>query len=153
MRREGSSGDRRAATVIAVTTAKRAARSGTVWGVLFGGLAAYDALGYHTSFPTLASRQMLAQTFGDNTGLAAVIGPAWQLNTAGGWVAWRTFGLLVIVGAMWGLLTATRLMRREEDSGRWELLLAGQTTRRRATVQAIAGPSPGWLPDGSCCGR
>jgi polyether ionophore transport system permease protein len=144
MRREGGSGDRRAATVIAVTTAKRAARSGAVWGVLFGGLAAYDALGYHTSFPTVASRQMLAQTFGGNTGLATVIGPARQLDTAGGWVAWRTFGLLVIVGAIWGLLTATRLMRREEDSGRWELLLAGQTTRRHAAVQAIAGLAAGW---------
>jgi ABC-2 type transport system permease protein len=144
MWREGSSGDRRAAVVIVVTTARRAARSGAVWGVLFGGLAAYDALGYHTSFPTAASRQHLEQTFGGNTGLAAVIGPARQLDTAGGWVAWRTFGLLVIVGAIWGLLTATRLMRREEDAGRWELLLAGQTTRRRAAVQAIAGLAAGW---------
>ena len=49
-------------------------------------------------------------------------------------MAWRTFGLL----------TATRLMRREEDSGRWELLLAGQTTRRRAAVQAVAGLAAGW---------
>jgi ABC-2 type transport system permease protein len=144
MRREDGA-DRRAATVIASTTAKRAARSGAVWGVLFGGLAAYDALGYHTSFPTVASRQHLEQTFGGNTGLAAVIGPAWRLDTAGGWVAWRTFGLLVIVGAIWGLLTATRLTRREEDAGRWELLLAGRTTRRRAAVQAIAGLAAGWV--------
>lgn len=145
MRREGDAGERRAATVIAVTMARRAMRSGAVWGVLFGGLAAYDALGYHTSFPTAASRQHLEQTFGGNTGLAAVIGPAWRLDTVGGWVAWRTFGLLVIVGSIWGLLTATRLMRREEDTGRWELLLAGRTTRRRAAVQAIAGLGAGWL--------
>lgn len=102
MRREGGTGDGRAATVIAVSTARRAARSGAVWGVLFGGLAAYDALGYHTSFPTMASQKKLEQTFGGDTGLAAVIGPARQLDTAGGWVAWRTFGLLVIVGAIWG---------------------------------------------------
>lgn len=102
MRRETGAGDRRAATVIAVTIARRATRSGAVWGVLFGGLAAYDALGYHTSFPTVASRRHLEQTFGGNTGLAAVIGPARQLDTVGGWVAWRTFGLLVIVGAIWG---------------------------------------------------
>ena len=33
-----------------------------------------------------------------------------------------------VLGAVWGLLTGTRLLRGEEDAGRWELLLAGQTT-------------------------
>ena len=59
-------------------------------------------------------------------------------------MAWRMFGLLIIVGAIWGLLTATRLLRGEEDAGRWELLLAGRTTRRHATVQAIAGLAVGF---------
>jgi ABC-2 type transport system permease protein len=142
--KEGDTGDRRAATVIAVTTAKRAVRSGAVWGVLFGGLVLQEALGYHTSFPTAASREQFAQAFASNTGLAAVIGPARRLDTVGGMVAWRMFGLLVIVGAIWGLLTATRLLRREEDTGRWELLLAGRTTRRHAAVQALAGLAAGW---------
>ena len=44
-----------------------------------------------------------------------------------------------------GLLTATRLLRGEEDAGRWELLLAGRTTRRRATAQAIGSLAAGWL--------
>jgi ABC-2 type transport system permease protein len=57
----------------------------------------------------------------------------------------RTFGLLIIVGAIWGLLAATRLLRREEDAGRWELFLAGRTARRHATVQAIAGLAAGWV--------
>ncbi len=45
--------------------------------------------------------------------------------------------------AVWGLLTATRLTRGEEEAGRWELFLAGQTTRRRAAAQAIAGLAAG----------
>jgi len=145
MRPEAGTGDRRAATAIALTTAKRAARSGALWGVLFGGLVLNEALSYHTSFPTVASREQFAQTFGGNAGLAAVIGPARQLDTIGGFVAWRVFGLLIIVGAIWGLLTATRLLRGEEDAGRWELLLAGRTTRRHAAVQAIAGLAAGWV--------
>ena len=44
---------------------------------------------------------------------------------------------------VWGLLTSTRLLRGEEDGGRWDLLLAGQTTRRGATAQAIAGLGAG----------
>jgi ABC-2 type transport system permease protein len=113
--------------------------------VLFGVLVGYDALGYHKSFPTAALRAKYAATFGNNAGLNAVIGPARRLDTVGGEVAWRMFGLLVIVGVIWGLLTATRLLRREEDAGRWELLLAGQTTRRRAAGQAAAGLAAGWI--------
>ena len=55
------------------------------------------------------------------------------------------FGLLIIVGAIWGLLTATRLLRGEEDAGRWELFLAGRTTRRHAAAQAIAGLAAGFV--------
>ena len=52
---------------------------------------------------------------------------------------------LMILGAVWGLLTSTRLLRGEEDSGRWDLLLVGQTTRRGAAVQAIVGLGVGVL--------
>jgi ABC-2 type transport system permease protein len=144
MRSDASVRDRRAATVVALTTAKRAVRSAAVWGALFGLLVMNEALGYHTNFPTLASREA-ARIAGSNHGLTAVIGPARHVDTIGGWMAWRTFGLLIIVGAIWGLLAATRLLRREEDAGRWELFLAGRTSRRHATAQAIAGLAAGWL--------
>lgn len=113
--------------------------------MLFGALVLNDALSYHTNFPTLGSRENFAQAFGHNASLAAIIGPARRINTIGGFVAWRMLGLLIIIGAIWGLLTATRLLRKEEDAGRWELLLAGRTTRRHATVQAIAGLAAGWI--------
>jgi ABC-2 type transport system permease protein len=116
-----------------------------MWGLLFGVLIANEALSYHKNFPTLASRETFAHTLGSNTGLTAIIGPAQHVNTIGGFVAWRVFGLLIIVGAIWGMLTATRLLRREEDAGRWELFLAGRTTRRQATAQALTGMAAGWL--------
>ena len=93
----------------------------------------------------MASREKFARTLGSNTGMAAIIGPAQHVDTVGGFVAWRVFGLLIIVGAVWGLLTATRLLRREEDAGRWELFLAGRTTRRHAAAQALVGMAAGWL--------
>jgi len=144
MRHETGVSDRQAATTIAWITAKRAARSGAVWGALFGVLVANEALSYHKNFPTVVSREKFAHTIGSNSALTAIIGPARQVNTISGFVAWRVFGLLIIVGAIWGLLTATRLLRKEEDAGRWELLLAGRTTRRHATAQAIAGLAAGW---------
>ena len=54
-------------------------------------------------------------------------------------VEWRSLGILTFVGAVWALLAGTRLLRGEEEAGRWEILLSGQTTRRRATASALAG--------------
>ncbi len=149
MTRERGTAGRRAATLIAVMTARRAVRSGAVWGAVFGLLVLNEAVSYHTNFPTVASREKFAQAFGANAGFAAVIGSARRLDTIGGFVAWRVFGLLIIVGAIWGLLTATRLLRGEEDAGRWELLLSGRTTRRGRRCR----PSGVSRPDSSCCGR
>ena len=138
-------GELRCALTAATLTTRRAARSGAVWGLMFGLLIFNEAVTYHTSNPTPAAREDLVRAFGDNAAFAALIGPARRLDTAGGFMSWRLLALLVWVGAIWGLLTATRLMRREEDAGRWELLLAGHTTRRRATAQAVAGLAAGWL--------
>ena len=52
---------------------------------------------------------------------------------------------LMILGAVWGLLLSTKLLRGEEDDGRWDLLLSGQTTRRGAATQALAGLGAGLL--------
>ncbi|MFD8303248.1 hypothetical protein ACFV29_12995 [Streptomyces sp. NPDC059690] len=138
-------GERRAARTVAVLTARHAARSAAVWGALFGVLIMNEALSWRKNFPTASSREEFAHTLGANNGLSAIIGPARQVDTIGGFVAWRVFGLLIIIGTIWGLLTATRLLRREEDAGRWELLLAGRTSRRHATAQGLAGLAAGWL--------
>lgn len=136
---------RRARTVVAGLTGRRATRSAALWGALFGLLVWNEAIGWHKSLPTVASREAFAHTLGANTGMAAIIGPARQVDTAHGFLAWRMFGLLIIVGAIWGLLLGTRLLRKEEDTGGWELLLSGRTARRHATVQALAGLALGWV--------
>ena len=45
----------------------------------------------------------------------------------------------MLLGAVWGLLTSTRLLRGRRTAAAGELLLAGRTTRRRAGAQALAG--------------
>jgi ABC-2 type transport system permease protein len=129
--------------VIAVRTATGAARSAVLWGYVFGLTVASSALGYVSAYKTLAQRARFAALFGSNAGLAAINGPAHQIQTVAGYTVWKSFMFLMVLGAVWGLLTATRLLRGEEDAGRWELLLAGHTTRRGAVVQALAGLSAG----------
>ncbi|MFI5036736.1 MAG: hypothetical protein ACHQFZ_11110 [Acidimicrobiales bacterium] len=128
---------RRPATVIARVTARRAVRSGVGWGLVFGAYVATQALAYATGYKSLAARKLLALQFGSNPGIAALVGPAIRIDTVPGYTAWKCLTVLAITGAVWGLLIATRLTRGEEDAGRWELLLAGATTRRAAARQAM----------------
>jgi ABC-2 type transport system permease protein len=130
---------RSAATVIARLTARKAVRSGVVWGYVFGALIASSAVSYTRIYKTQAARDALAVAYGANKATSALFGPAPQLQTVAGFTAFKIGMTLILLGAVWGLLTSTRLLRGEEDDGRWELLLAGQTTRRRAAAQALAG--------------
>jgi ABC-2 type transport system permease protein len=118
---------------------RRAVRSGAVWGLVFGLYVMAQTLSYTSVYKTVRQRDQMALAYGSNIGLNALIGPARDINTVNGYACWRLLGILSILGGIWGVLTATRLLRGEEESGRTELLLAGQTTRRGAVVQAMTG--------------
>ena len=100
---------------------------------------------YVSAYKTQAERNALARSFTSSGGLNALVGPVHQLNTVAGYTEWKSVGILTVLGAVWALLFSTKLLRGEEDAGRWELLLAGQTTRRGAAVQAISGLGEGLL--------
>jgi ABC-2 type transport system permease protein len=130
-------------TVVASQVGRKAARSGLLWGLVFGGFVLAQTLAYTSAYKTQLARDQMARAFGTNSGLIALLGPAHAINTVAGYAAWRILGILSILGAIWGVLTSTRLVRGEEEAGSYEMLLAGQTTRRRAAAQAIAGLGAG----------
>lgn len=132
-------------TVVVRLIGRRTAGSGAVWGLAFGAYLVYAVLTYAAEYPTHASRLRIGLSLGANTGLVALLGQARQIETMAGFTAWRSVGLLSVLAAVWGLLAATRWLRGEEQSGRWELLLAGKTTRRRATLQGLIGLGIGWI--------
>ncbi len=142
MRRAPAGG--RSDWMVAGLVARRAARQGALWGLVFGAVIVSSVSGYVSAYPTPVSRARLETSLGTNPGLQALLGPARRISTVGGFTAWRGLGLLMLVGAVWGMLAATRLMRGEEEAGRWEILVAGQTTRRRAAAQALVGLAAGW---------
>ena len=125
--------------------ARRAARSGALWGLIFGFFIIVQTHAYTSTYKTQASRDQLARAYGSNTAMNALLGSERAVNTVAGFASWRFVGILSILGSIWGLLTSTRLMRGEEEAGRYDLLLAGQTTRRRAGGQALAGLGAGLL--------
>jgi ABC-2 type transport system permease protein len=130
-------------TVVARLTARRAVRSGAVWGYIFGIAIASSAFSYTRIYKSPAQRDALATAYGANKATSALFGPAPQLQTVAGFTVFKISMTLMVIGAVWGLLTSTRLLRGEEDNGRWELLLAGQTSRSGAAVQALGGLAAG----------
>jgi ABC-2 type transport system permease protein len=129
--------------VVLRQTARKAARSGTMWGYLFGVVVASSAVSYTRIYKSPSERLHLAAAFVSNNAGRALFGPAAQLQTVPGFTEFKSLMTLMILGALWGLLTATRLLRGEEDAGRWELLLGGHTTRSAATIQGVIGLAAG----------
>ena len=119
--------------------ARQAVRSAAIWGVVFALFWWLLVNDFSSNYPTAADRQRLVVETKANIGMQAMFGPSHHIDTVAGYAAWHGVGFLAVVGAIWGLLTGTRLLRGEEEDGRWEWLVIGQTTRRRATVGGIAG--------------
>jgi ABC-2 type transport system permease protein len=134
-RRRGAPGD----AVVVAYAGRRALRSAVVWGYVFGVTVASSAYTYDRIYRTPAERERLAATFGANHAAAALFGPAPKLATVAGFTAFKVSMTLSVVGAVWGLLTGTRLLRGDEDAGRWELLVSGATTRGRAVASVVCG--------------
>lgn len=129
--------------MVARQTARRAVRSGVLWGYVFGVSVASSALSYTRIYKTGAERDRLVASFGSNHASSALFGPAPQLQTVAGFTVFKVSMTLMIIGAVWALLMSTRLLRGEEDAGRWELLLSGAATCRSAASQVLVGLAAG----------
>jgi ABC-2 type transport system permease protein len=135
--------ERGAARALAAFSARRAVVSWGLWGLVFGATVSATMSAYRSTFPTPASRANLVRSFQGNPAFESIFGLTRHLDTVAGYTAYKTLFTLTILGAVWGLLRATQFLRGEEDAGRFELLLAGPTTRGRATGQVVAGLGAG----------
>jgi ABC-2 type transport system permease protein len=93
--------------------------------ILVPGLSAIVVVQYRYTFANSAdvvSLEALAQ----NPAIRVLFGVPLALDNAGGFTVWRTGTFAVVTLASWAFLTATRITRGEEQSGRWALLLTGR---------------------------
>jgi ABC-2 type transport system permease protein len=112
-------------------------KGAVVVAVVFGATAASSAASYVSTFPTDASRQALATSFSGDSGFTVLFGSIAHIGTVGGYTVYKTYVFLTTIGAIWAALASTRLLRGEEDAGRWQLMLAGRTNATRATVATL----------------
>jgi ABC-2 type transport system permease protein len=74
----------------------------------------------------------------DNPAFRALYGVPYAIDTKGGFVVWRGSTFLLVIAALWGVAVSTRILRGEEDAGRWDLLLAEPLRRTTATALHLA---------------
>jgi len=130
---------RRSKSVVRRFVARQTWHGALLWAAIFSAFTASKAVGYAAAYPSTSSRQLIIHTLGSNTGLNAMFGKPYQLETVAGFTVWNCLGIMAIVGAVWGILAVTKTFRGEETAGRWEMLLTGQTTARRAAGNALLG--------------
>lgn len=123
-------------SVVTTHIIRSARRWAVVWGVVFGLTVISSIQSIVRAYPSISSREQLAkasQTF------TFITGHFNHLDTAAGYAVYKVLMTAAIIGAIWGLRTACGLLRGQEESGQWELLLVGRTTHQRATIQALLG--------------
>ncbi len=85
---------------------------------------------YSTSGLTASSLSRLSA----DPSIRALYGAPFDLSTAGGFTVWRAGQFLAIAAALWALLATTRVLRGEEEAGRWDLLLTAPIAHDRLIV-------------------
>jgi ABC-2 type transport system permease protein len=126
-------------TVIGRLVFRRTWRSAAIWAVIFGGYTVAKALGIVDIYPNAAALHTAAVQLASDPGLNTLVGAPRYLDSLAGMLQWNIASIMVTLGAIWALLTSTKHLRGEEDAGRWEILLTGQTTARGAAVNVLAG--------------
>lgn len=103
-----------------------------------------EAVSFVQTYPDEASRLRLAQ-FGDQPAVRMLQGIPHAVETVGGFVVWDGGWFLQAVVGIWAVLTTSRLLRGEEDSGRAELVAAGTISGVGRTGAAVAVVGAGCL--------
>lgn len=111
------------------------------WIVLPTALTVSSVIAYPLLFPDAAERAAFAATIGSNPALGLIFGPAYDLSTVDGFVAWRSLALGGFIAALGAIFIVVKAARGQEDSGQAELLAAGVLGRaaRLSTALIMAG--------------
>jgi ABC-2 type transport system permease protein len=112
-------------------------RTGLAFGLFFALTVYASAAGYVRAYSSTVERLALQTGLGNNVGLSALFGRPRDLTAVGGFTAWRSEGVLLIVGGIWGAFLGARMFRGGEEQGRWEYVLAGRTRLPGVTRSAV----------------
>lgn len=108
-----------------------------VWALVIALLTASGASAYEALYPDPAERAGLTASIGSNPSFAILFGPAYELQTAGGFTVWRFATIAGVLTSLLAAFTVTRHTRQEEDTGRQELLSSTVVGRYAPLTAAV----------------
>lgn len=95
-----------------------------------------EVAAFEVTYPDAASREMVAR-FGEDPAVRILTGmPAG--TSIGALVVWDNGWMIQLIVGVWVVVTASRLLRGDEDTGRSELVLAGPLRARSALGAQLA---------------
>lgn len=103
---------------------------------------AVEVLSFRSAYPDAASRQKLLE-LSESSAVRMLQGVPGDAETAGGFAVWDGGWMILLIVAVWSVLTVTRLTRGEEDSGRAELVLSRPVTTAQSLVAGLSAMAVG----------
>jgi polyether ionophore transport system permease protein len=107
------------------------------WGIFAAFLYVSQAVGVDRLYTSQAEFDRAAASMENNAAFVAMLGPARALNTVGGQVTWQAAAFGAIVAGLMSMFIVGRHTRREEESGRDELLRAAPVDRFAPMTAAL----------------
>ncbi|RST19613.1 ABC transporter permease [Streptomyces sp. WAC05374] len=107
-----------------------------LWAAVVGGMVASGAGSIGALYDTPAARAEVAASMNANSSVRSLYGPVFGDST-GALVAWRFGVFAAALAAVMSLIIVVRHTREEEETGRQEMLSAGQVGRRAPLTSAL----------------
>ena len=136
-RRHGTSTDGHGLAIMLRIIGRVERRSALMWILLLGGTMAGTAAGVAALYDTPAKIRTYAEAVTSGSALVAINGKVEGIGSLGG-VIQDEFGFMAaFLLPLLGISLVARATRREEESGRLELLLGGRIARHDPTLAAL----------------
>jgi ABC-2 type transport system permease protein len=125
--------------MIVQTTLRRMVRGAILFAIFASAMVAMQGFAMAKTYPDMAARARFAATLSTIPQLGVLYGEQVEVATPAGYTIYRTAAFVSFIGAIWGLLVTTKMLRGQEEDGAWEILLSGQTSARRAAANTLFG--------------
>jgi len=121
-------------------------RSAIIIGILAGFMLALQGVAYQKTYGTHTAQVKFAKSLASAPGLGFLYGDPQNLDAGtAGYMVYRVLGFMGFLTAAWALMTITKLLRGNEEDGRWEVIRSSAVTARGATLFPLLGFCTAWL--------
>ena len=105
---------------------------------------AAQSLGIVKAYPNLEQRAKVINTLASNSALGLFYGNKNNnIVSPAGYMVYRILPILCLIGAIWMVMFINKMLRGQEEDGRWEMFISGQASAKSATLKTIIGAFTG----------